>query len=106
MWMSVGRTLVLPVSRDRRERGMLYPTLTDLPIVVSYAVVFALTKTRKALQKDRSVFFRRTRGPEPPPEAPYVHRPHLLSPRRAGGVKGGAVQPPRTARAPRRRGDP
>ena|SRR5437870_2301547 len=31
------------------------------------------------------------RGPEPPPEAPYVHRPHSVHPRRGGGVKGGVA---------------
>jgi hypothetical protein len=31
------------------------------------------------------------RGPEPPPEAPYVHRPQSVHPRRGGGVKGGVA---------------
>ena len=53
----------------------------------------------KALITSRNIVDE-TRGSEPPPEAPYVHRPQLFHPRRAGGVKGGAVQPPSEARAP------
>src|ERR671937_2359673 len=41
-----------------------------------------------------------TRWPEPPPEAPYVHRPPSPHHGGGGGVKGGAVQPPSVARAP------
>src|SRR5207244_1871971 len=36
-------------------------------------------------------FFPSPRGPEPPPEAPYVHRPQSFHPRRGGGVKGGVA---------------
>src|SRR5947207_15905726 len=90
--------------RDRRDRGV-YRSLVQHGAAALHTELSESSRVRTEPRRGVRETMRSTlssscshpafrsspRGPEPPPEAPYVHRPHSVHPRRGVGVKGGVA---------------